>query len=133
MLASRSADDPLVRGKQLDGETCEEVVVEARGDRYRLMNSPGLALGTAAGDVLAIDADGRFEVVERGRNVCIQLFVTQNIEGVEALATPEIEQLGGRLGRSAKELVYTVSIDRGFPAIEACLKRIESRFPEARW
>jgi hypothetical protein len=53
----------------------EQVLVEARGtDRYVLLASPGLALGVAAGDEIMVDDGGRYRVLTRGGNLCVQVF-----------------------------------------------------------
>jgi hypothetical protein len=38
------------------------------------MGSPGMVEGCAAGDLLKIDADGRFRIERRDPNLCIQAF-----------------------------------------------------------
>lgn len=56
----------------------EEVVVEDAGEgRFRLMQSPGLAPGLAAGDVFELFDDCRYHVVSRGGTVCIQVYLKE--------------------------------------------------------
>jgi hypothetical protein len=113
----------------------EEVHVEPCGPAtYRLLQSPGLTGGVAAGDVIVVDANGLFKVVERAGNVCIQIYSRDGLPEAEQFATPEFAKIGGRLdGRAPKVLVYTVSVDAGFPAIERVLADIKSRFPSLEW
>ena len=40
---------------------------------WQLLSTPGLVLGVAAGDVVQVADDGRFEVLDRGGNVAVQL------------------------------------------------------------
>jgi Domain of unknown function (DUF4265) len=113
----------------------EEVHVELHeGDRYRLLQSPGLALGIAAGDVFTINSGGEFTVVERGHNLCIQIFSEVGLAALEQVATPAFAKVGGRLdGQASKELVYTISVEVGFPVIEATLASVKARFPFMEW
>jgi hypothetical protein len=57
----------LVAGKKSSGDPAfEEVLVDVVGeDVYRLVASPGLVLGVAAGDEIKVTG-GQFEVVSRG-------------------------------------------------------------------
>jgi hypothetical protein len=113
----------------------EEVHVEPCGPgTYRLLQSPGLTQGVAAGDIIAVDAKGLFRVVERAGNICIQIYAQTGLSEAEPFATRELAKLGGRLdGRAPKVLVYTVSADAGFPAIERVLAEIKDRFQGLEW
>jgi hypothetical protein len=113
----------------------EEVLAERRSmKRYKLLKSPGLVQGLAAGDVFEALPDGTFNVVERGRNLSIQIFGRGDMNPVERLATERLSVLGGRLdGQSQRELVYTVPIVAGFPAVEAILNELVARFPAVDW
>ncbi len=52
----------------------EQVTAEALADgRFRLLASPGLVLGTAAGDIIEVADDGTPMVVERGGNVATRI------------------------------------------------------------
>jgi hypothetical protein len=126
----------LIAGSSSSGAPAyEEVLVESKGDsRFLLLRSPGLAVGLAAGDVFELGTDGTFKVLTRGRNVCIQIFGNRNLDPVERESNARLGPLGARLdGRAAKELVYTVSVDVGFPAIEEALRHISERFPDVEW
>jgi hypothetical protein len=113
----------------------EEVVVEPLGgNRHRLLQSPGLVLGLAAGDVFEVGERGECRVLERGRNVCIQIFFRADGPSLEARATEGLAALKGRLdGKTAKELVYTVPVSSGFTEMERVLADLVSRFPGAEW
>jgi hypothetical protein len=113
----------------------EEVHVEDdKEGRYRLLQSPGLIFGLAAGDVFTVESDGTFKIVERAGNVCIQIFCATLIEQIEQVATPAFASIGGRLdGRASKVLVYTVFIEAGFLAMENILKRLQLQFPVMEW
>jgi hypothetical protein len=126
----------LLAGQSSSGAPAyEEVLAEQQSTkRYKLLKSPGLVQGLAAGDVFEPLPDGTFNVIERGRNLCIQIFGRADMNPVERLATERLGVLGGRPdGQSKRELVYTVPIAAGFPAVEAVLNELVARFPEAEW
>src|SRR5690606_39345213 len=110
----------LYAGIRTDGSAVqEEVPVEGLGGgRFRILQSPGLVLGVAAGDVIELTSAGRFKVVSRGRNLCVQVFApASSVDRLENALTGRLKVLGGRLdGRGAQLLVYTVPVSVGFPA-----------------
>ncbi|MEV7895150.1 DUF4265 domain-containing protein [Streptomyces cyaneofuscatus] len=93
---------------------------------YELTGSPGLVEGCAAGDLLEIDADGLFQVVRRGPNLCIQAFGRPSFdaESLESLNSGFVP-LGGLVGAPADRrfIVVTVPAAAGFPAVEAVMER----------
>jgi hypothetical protein len=113
----------------------EEVHVEHEGQaRYRLLQSPGLVLGIAAGDVFTANEDGSFTVVRRAGNVSLQIFVEDNQDDLEQFASREFKKIGGYLdGRADKVLVYTVPVKSGFPAMEKVASMLQERFPKIEW
>ncbi|MFI6100884.1 DUF4265 domain-containing protein [Lentzea sp. NPDC051213] len=66
----------LFAGTASSGEPVYEVVPAMRTSQteYEILGSPGLATGCAAGDRVRVFADGRFEVVTRGGNVCVVIY-----------------------------------------------------------
>lgn len=126
----------IYAGLRTDGtEVMEEVVVESVGENeFLLLQSPGLALGLAAGDIFRISGKKRFEVVRRGGNVSIQIFHREEPHGFVEVASPMIFSLGGRLdGRSEKQVVYTIPVSVGFSAMESTLNALKSRYPSVNW
>lgn len=113
----------------------EELRVEPCGDStFRLLASPGLTLGLAAGDVINVDSLGSYQVVERGRNLCIQVFCRSGVEGVAREGVARFEPLGGRLdGKTSKELVFTVPVEAGFERVEAVLGALVGEFEGIEW
>jgi hypothetical protein len=104
----------------------EDVVVEQEGAHYRLAQSPGLVIGIAAGDLFELNANEAPRVIERGGNVCVQIFSLE-ADAVERVLGPQFTTLGGRLdGRTTKNLVYTVPVSAGFDAIEALFAELAS-------
>ena len=126
----------LFAGNKSDGSpVLEQVRVEQLGTTtYKLIQSPGLVLGIAAGDTFELLPDRRISVISRGQNLCIQLYVGSRNSALERFATDSLAALGGRLdGESASQLVYTAPVSAGFPAIEEVLREIVSRFPTCEW
>ncbi len=113
----------------------EEAVVEDAGEgRFRLMQSPGLALGVAAGDVFELFDDCRYHVVSRGGNVCIQVYLKEENPDIAPALMERLGSLGGRLdGRAKGLLVFTVGVSIGFPAIERALRATVDEFPKIEW
>jgi Domain of unknown function (DUF4265) len=101
----------------------EEVPVEILGDgRYRLLASPGLLDGLAAGDVFVRHDDGAYEVAEHAGNLCVQVWFPGNDPGarLEAELVPAVITLGGWLdGRTPGVATFTIPVAVGFQAVEA--------------
>lgn len=115
----------------------EEVLVEPTNvdHHYRMVASPGLVLGVAAGDLIALkdDPKGRFDVVERGGNVCVQV-MGRSLDDFEQIASRELIELGARIdGRTEKVLVYTIPVSCGFPVIEEILGKALSHCHGCEW
>jgi hypothetical protein len=111
----------------------EQVTAEALPDgRFRLLASPGLALGTAAGDVIEVADDGTPLVVERGGNLALQVFAPDVVADALGLL---LRPLGGRLdGRIPDTLsVFTLPGDTGFAKIEHLLDAVVARHPDVEW
>ncbi|MCX5090250.1 DUF4265 domain-containing protein [Streptomyces sp. NBC_00365] len=94
-------------------------------DSYELMGSPGMVEGCAAGDLLKIDADGRFQIERRGPNLCVQAFggTPFTAESLESLISA-FAPLGGLVEAPADRrfIVVTVAAAAGFPAVEAVME-----------
>ncbi|MGW3290210.1 DUF4265 domain-containing protein [Streptomyces sp. NPDC001002] len=110
------------------------------GDRWRLLGSPGLATGTAAGDTLAVAGDGSFTVTGRGGNIAVQVSAPAAAGERLGELTERVKALGGRLdNRGATRdgrytfSVYTVPAKAGFPAIEEAFRTYEKAVPEGQW
>jgi hypothetical protein len=114
----------------------EQVPATPTGDgRVRLSASPGLAQGAAAGDEVVLKADGQFDVIERGGNLCVQVLGER--EFAEAQLRPlvlRVESLGGWLDGGGPRLrVFTVPVSAGFPSVEAVFKEFVSDVPGSEW
>ncbi len=95
-----------------------------------ILGSPALADGCAAGDRVRLHADGRFEIVTRGGNVCVAIY-PRTPPGHDAVAVLR-EAFGALAGlveapADLRFIVITVPISVGFPAIEAVVIEWTSR------
>ena len=123
----------LFAGHNSRGEpVLEEVHVDRLDDgTYRVVATPGLVLGIAAGDVLRVTADGRYEIVRRGGNLAVQVFGPPEV--IEEV-TKDVWALGGSLeGRTDKLTVFTVPVRAGFAAVERVFEDLVARHPEVEW
>jgi hypothetical protein len=123
-------------GNRPDGSIVyEELLVEPLGSgRYRLLQSPGLVLGVAAADIFELTDARRVKVLERGGNLCIQIYCSPPTPQLERELTQRMQRLRGRLdGRSNRQLVYTVPASVGFPSVEEALDAIVKAFPTVEW
>jgi hypothetical protein len=126
----------LYAGESSTGEVVfEEVLAESYGDEcYKLLRSPGLVLGIAAGDVFEYEGGGAFRVLKRSGNLAIQIFVEENPAGVERDAANLLKPLGARLdGKGPTELVFSVPVQVGFRRIEEALNTVTARSASAEW
>jgi Domain of unknown function (DUF4265) len=115
----------------------ESVLVERLGpERYRVLASPGLLEGFAAGDEieLAPEESRGFRITKRGGNVCVQFFWSGDGSDPGEELEPQVTALGGRLdGQSPTLLVFTIPVAAGFPAIERIFYSAEKRYAGCGW
>jgi hypothetical protein len=63
-----------------------------------------------------------------------KFFATQRISDVDRFATGRVIELRGWLdGKAAKELVYTIPVSAGFPAIEGLFSEVKAAYPDVEW
>lgn len=115
----------------------EEVrAIPLGGLRFEVHQSPGLVLGLAAGDFIELlPQDGsRFRVIKHGGNLCIQIFCSNVTKELISNCRDVCASLGGRLdGCAKKQVVLTMPVASGFPAIEAALNKLVSRHAGCEW
>lgn len=119
----------LLAGDSSQRRQVHEVVpAHRREDGYwDLLGTPALAMGCAAGDVLAVREDGAFEVVSRGGNLAVVSYVpeAQDISAALAALMDGFGPLGGTVEtpEDRRFVVVTVPVAVGFPAVEAQMRR----------
>ncbi len=128
----------LYVGNSSSGERVyENLPVVALGDgKYKLLASPGLVLGVAKDDEIKHFAEsGEFELLSRGRNLCIQIYTSQNAsKSVDALAARITGELKGTLdGRTDKQVVFSIPVESGFGAVEDILNAFVDQNPDCEW
>jgi hypothetical protein len=117
----------------------DEVLAEPiEENRYRLLRSPALALGIAAGDMIELTdrRTGRFAVIERGGNVAVQLYTPADLTGVvDHAIVPAVEALGGTVDArvDVRLAVFTIPLSVGFVAIEVVFDGFVQRHPGVEW
>ncbi|NBD08514.1 DUF4265 domain-containing protein [Corallococcus silvisoli] len=115
----------------------ETLPIEQVGGHYRLLYSPGLVEGLAAGDEIELVGDGGFTVLKRGGNFCIWFFFPA--EGMnrgpetERMAE-EVSRLGGWLdGGGETVVIFTVPAAVGFDRMADYFDEAVSRVEGASW
>jgi hypothetical protein len=123
----------IVAGQKSSGEAVTEelLVDELGGDSWRLVASPGIVLGVAAGDTLQLGVDGAPIVTSRGGNLAVQVYSPH--EDADSLL-PEVERLGGTLDARASGLtVFTLPVSVGFAKVEEVFRKFVENHPGAEW
>jgi hypothetical protein len=142
MSSSPAPNQPTVRLlaalKESGQPVFEEVPVEVLGPaRYRLLASPGILDGLAAGDVFVVDPiSSLYRVKEHGGNLCVQVWYPGlDLAGrVDAELAPGVTALGGTLDGREQELTsFTISLAAGIPVIEALLNGWVDSADGATW
>jgi hypothetical protein len=116
----------------------ELIPAEALGrSRYRLLASPGLVEGVAAGDEieLAPEEPAGFRVLRRGGQLCIWVYVPEPPPSrTESRLTQAARALGGYLdGGQTRLRILTVPVTAGFPAVEAELDAAVTELGDSTW
>ena len=119
-------------------EVLDELTVVPLPDRtFRLTQTPPLAMGLAAGDLVRVDPNShQFEVLEHGGNLAVLVTAPQEMEGrVRRDLGEQLRAIGGSLDDYVRgELaVFTVPVAPGFPAIEAILNTFAESRPGVAW
>lgn len=128
MINDQGAHDHLKAwaGAKSNGEPVYEVVPAEplSDDRYRLLGTPALVLGCAAGDIVALDEAMRVQVLHRGGNLAVQAgpvrqFLPSDVDRLRTAMTP----LSGLVEAPAdlRFVVVTVPVTAGFPRVESIM------------
>ncbi|MFB7673093.1 DUF4265 domain-containing protein [Kitasatospora purpeofusca] len=128
----------LLAGHAGSGQPVFEVLPArpVRSGLFELAGSPGLVLGCAAGDVLRVADDGRFEVVGQGENWCIQVAGLGRLNSDSFAALRDaVADLPG-LAEAPPDLrfaVVTVGRAVGTPTIERVMDNWAAGIDGAEW
>jgi hypothetical protein len=112
-------------------------VEEISPNHFRLINSPGLVEGLAAGDEIEIDhtKPSQFNVLRRSGNICVWFFFPGAIDPQVAQTLEQaIGEIGGYLdGGTHSSLIFTIPARVGFLPIEALFSKAEKETSGATW
>jgi len=110
-------------------------VADLGAGRFRLLYSPGMVQGIAAGDEFRLRDDvGRFDVLSRAGNLAVQVFSPGPVAPSRAELVAHVTALKGTLdGAIEQGLAFTVPLAAGFPAIEAVFNRWVEENPGWEW
>jgi hypothetical protein len=129
----------IFAGTALDrGSVAETLPVrKVDGSLYELLASPGLAANLAKGDIIRWkSAQIPVEIVERGGNVCVQIVAAVLFPDAQR---KQIEQAflttlpGSVDGQTYRNMVFTVPVQAGFPAIERFFAQVTEQYPHVGW
>jgi hypothetical protein len=130
---------PTVRvtaGRRRDGSLVEEeLAAESLGEgRFKLLRSPGLTLGLAAGDVFVLDGQRSPQPVSRGGDLCIQIIDRVGVAWARAAVRERLLALNGRVDGETRELlVLTVPVRAGFEAVERLMNSLQGASASLTW
>jgi hypothetical protein len=130
----------IYAGMASDGESAVEAlpVRKVDGGLYELLASPGLALNMARGDIIRWkSAQAPAEIVRRGGNICVHIYAAvllpdsqrKQIEQAFLRALPA----GAMDGQTYRNMVFTVPVQAGFPAIERFFAGVVEQYPHVGW
>lgn len=111
-------------------------VAELERGAFRLLYSPGLVQGIAAGDVFRIlNDDGAFELVERSGNLSVQVYCLRPFEAApKGKLIEEMERFGASLdGQIERGMVFTAPPSAAFGAMEKALNAFVSEIQDSSW
>ena len=115
----------------------EPVHAEPLGNNsFRVLYSPGLVLGIAAGDTIELLGDtGQFRVLTRGGNIAVQLFSSNPVSTFKTeLETLVRNRLMGTCdGGIDRGLVFTIPVTSGFQSIEEVFENFVRTHPGVEW
>lgn len=120
---------------RVEPDGVEPVHIERIGHRMRVLYTPGLVYGVAAGDEIEVGERGEFQVVSRGDNLAVRVLCADGVSSfAQELEEQVTSQLGGRLdGRVRNGLAFTVPVKAGFKRIEDVFCALEESHTGVLW
>ncbi|MBK9579199.1 MAG: DUF4265 domain-containing protein [Fibrobacterota bacterium] len=125
----------MFAGRRLDqSPVFEEVLAQSEPEgRFLILRSPGLVQGIAAGDLIMVESEGRFRVLHRGQNLCIQVFFPEDTSGVFEIIEAARE-IGCALdGEAPQLLVFTIQVSVGFSTVQRVFNELAQMVPGLEW
>jgi hypothetical protein len=114
-------------------------VEDLRNGRFRLLHSPGMVEGLAAGDVfeLVTESPLGFRVISRGGNLVVWVFFQKRGEnrgrGVDDLIH-QVSQMGGVVdGYGITSLILTIPVSAGFARIGQLMDMFVGKVAGSTW
>ncbi|MES0812168.1 DUF4265 domain-containing protein [Roseibium sp. SCPC15] len=133
----RTTTIELFAGSSFSGKPVRERLRVHQVDTqvYRLLQSPGLVLGIAKGDLIeAPDKTGIFQIVSRAGLICVQILLQRPVFNLAPLETAVETELQGSVdGLTDKQLVLSVPSTAGFKKIENFLDQLVKHLGGAEW
>lgn len=124
----------VLAGKDSSGDPLfDQVLVDDLGQgRFKIVTTPILVPGVAAGDTVSFGKDGvTFKVLARGNNLAVHFYGGTEVMGD---ISERITGIGGILhGQQGDLAVFTVPVRSGFPVIESALDAICAYHPGVEW
>ena len=110
-------------------------VAHLQANQYKLLYSPGLVQGIAAGDIFElINTNGEFNVISRSGNVSVQVYFRSPVLIGSTELIQQVEALNGSLDGSVQiGMVFSIPVSAGFEAIETIFNTFTNNNPEAKW
>jgi hypothetical protein len=129
---------PVFMNDERSGE--EDIPAESLGgSRFRIVASPGMVEGLAAGDEIEIDDTERlgYRVLRRSGNLCVWFYFPEPVHEdhpeVQTLAE-SVETIGGWLdGGYSRMVVFTIPVKSGFEAVERVLDAAVAGLAGSTW
>jgi len=135
-MGNATAPIHLLAGERPDGEKIFEEIeaLELDSGHYLLSASPAFCKGIAAGDIILLQDDGSFTVAKHGGNLCVRVYAREGMQDIAENLAEGIAELQGRLDIiTERVIVFSISVSRGFAAIEAIFNRAIELHTQAMW
>jgi hypothetical protein len=125
----------LFAGESNGQRTYEPVhVVVVRDGVRRVLFTPGMVYGIAAGDEIELTEGGEFKVLRRGQNLAVRVFSEEPIAQYLPRLQAEVQPLGGRIDGQVKHgAAFTIPVSAGFKSVEAIFVSFVNDHPSCIW
>ncbi len=113
--------------------------VKIKPGHFKLLHSPGLVEGVAAGDEIELAPQNPlgYKVVKRGGNLCVWFYFREKGQntGLEGQRLRQaVEDIGGWLdGGRVYLLIFNIPMSVGFPAVEQLFNKAAAEIPGSTW